>query len=187
MKQLITFFGLAYLISWTIWFPLFGNTLGLTNLPTLPYHHALGGFGPLISALLTTWIYQKHEGVKLLIKKCFQVKPIIYLIIALFGPFLIVLLAAIINYFIDNSPINISGLFTSKEFPQFSFLTYFIYNLLFFGFGEEVGWRGFALPRLQQKFSALTSSIILTLFWPTKLFKNGKGPDMQTFSVGLKI
>ena len=44
-------------------------------------------------------------------------------------------------------------------------LQFFIYNLLFFGFGEEAGWRGFALPRLQNKMNALTASIILTLFW----------------------
>jgi membrane protease YdiL (CAAX protease family) len=165
MRQLITYFGLAYLISWTIWFPLYGHALGLTHLPTLPYHHALGGLGPLIAAFLTTWIYQKQQGVKLLIKKCFQVRPIIYLLIALFSPFLIALVAATINYFVDNSPINLSGLLTSTEFLQFNLLTYFIYNLLFFGFGEEVGWRGFALPILQQKFNALTSSVILTLFW----------------------
>lgn len=30
---------------------------------------------------------------------------------------------------------------------------------------EEAGWRGFALPRLQEKFSALKSSLILGLLW----------------------
>ncbi|MBY9004033.1 MAG: CPBP family intramembrane metalloprotease [Candidatus Lokiarchaeota archaeon] len=30
---------------------------------------------------------------------------------------------------------------------------------------EEAGWRGFALPRLQSKFSALVSSVILAIIW----------------------
>ena len=34
-----------------------------------------------------------------------------------------------------------------------------------FGFGEEVGWRGFALPRLQKIFSALTANFILGIAW----------------------
>jgi uncharacterized protein len=33
------------------------------------------------------------------------------------------------------------------------------------GFSEEFGWRGFALPRLQKRFSALSSAIIVGLFW----------------------
>lgn len=165
MPQLLTFFGLAYLISWIIWLPLYGGVFGWSDLPTLPFHHALGGLGPLLAAFITTGIFQGGEGVKQLIKKCLQVKPLIYLSIALFSPFVLVLLATIINYFVNHSPIQLSGLFTSKEFPQFNLFTFFIYNLIFFGLGEEVGWRGFALPRFQRTYSALTSSIILTIFW----------------------
>jgi membrane protease YdiL (CAAX protease family) len=39
--------------------------------------------------------------------------------------------------------------------------------ILFYGgpFGEEPGWRGFALPRLQARFSPLVASLILGLLW----------------------
>jgi membrane protease YdiL (CAAX protease family) len=33
------------------------------------------------------------------------------------------------------------------------------------GLFEEIGWRGFALPYLQQRYSALTSSLIIGLVW----------------------
>jgi membrane protease YdiL (CAAX protease family) len=32
-------------------------------------------------------------------------------------------------------------------------------------FGEEIGWRGFALPHLQHRLSPLTASLILAAFW----------------------
>ncbi|MEO6304781.1 MAG: type II CAAX endopeptidase family protein [Bacteroidia bacterium] len=165
MKQLLTYFGLAYFISWIIWLPLYGHHFGLTNLPTLPFNHAIGGLGPLIASFLTTWIYSKNDGIKKLLKKCFQVRPLIYLTIALLSPFLLAILASIINYFVAKTSINLSDLLTTKEFPNFNLLTFFIYNLIFFGFGEEIGWRGFALPRLQNKLNALTASIVLTVLW----------------------
>jgi membrane protease YdiL (CAAX protease family) len=165
MKQLITYFGLAYLISWIIWLPLYGSAFGLTNLPVLPFHHGIGGLGPLIASFLTTWIYQKQPGVKQLLNKCLQVKPLLYLMIALLSPFLLALIVSVISYFVGKVPVEWNKLFSSREFPDFSLLTFFLYNLLFFGFGEEVGWRGFALPRIQRHFNALNSSMILTFFW----------------------
>jgi membrane protease YdiL (CAAX protease family) len=36
---------------------------------------------------------------------------------------------------------------------------------IFAGMGEEFGWRGFALPRLQARYSALVSSLIIGVLW----------------------
>jgi membrane protease YdiL (CAAX protease family) len=44
-------------------------------------------------------------------------------------------------------------------------MLFFLYNLIYGGISEEPGWRGFALPRLQEKFSPLVSSLILGVIW----------------------
>lgn len=61
------------------------------------------------------------------------------------------------------------------------FLSQFFY---FNGTGEEVGWRGFALPRLQALTSPLVAGLILTLFWvPWHLFLwISEGREVMTFS-----
>jgi membrane protease YdiL (CAAX protease family) len=41
----------------------------------------------------------------------------------------------------------------------------FLYGIIYGGLSEEPGWRGFALPRLQAKFSPLVSSLILGVIW----------------------
>ncbi len=43
----------------------------------------------------------------------------------------------------------------------------FLYQLFFFNAtGEEAGWRGFALPRLQACTSPLVACLVLNIFWP---------------------
>ena len=48
---------------------------------------------------------------------------------------------------------------SSKEF-----LVWFL-PLLTYSFFEEIGWRGFLLPRLQKRYTAFTATFYLTLIW----------------------
>jgi membrane protease YdiL (CAAX protease family) len=118
-------------------------------LPAILLNHALGGSGPINSFFFDNLDFLKENGVKSLLLKCFQIRPLTYLAIALISPFVLAFIAALVSWFIHNTHLDLSGLLVAKEFPQWSFLTFFIYTLLCFGFGEEVGWRGFALRRCQ--------------------------------------
>lgn len=165
MKPLLTFFTLAYFISWITWLPLYAPAFGINNLPVVPFHHALGGLGPMLAAIITTALFSGRQELRNLFRAFFRVKPLLYFVIALLSPFLLVTAAAAGSSLLNHTPFDLHGLLHTVEFPQFNILTFFIYNLVFFGFGEEVGWRGFALPRLQLRFNALVSGIVLTLFW----------------------
>jgi CAAX protease family protein len=49
--------------------------------------------------------------------------------------------------------------------PLSSVVPPFIMLTIFAGMGEEFGWRGFALPRLQARYNALTASLIVGVLW----------------------
>jgi uncharacterized protein len=60
---------------------------------------------------------------------------------------------------------DFSLLFSTKEYPSLGLL-YWIFSVFFYGFGEEVGWRGYLLPRLKELgYSFKSSAFIMSFFW----------------------
>ncbi len=164
ITRLSTFFILAYIISWLIWLPLYAPAIGLAPLPKLPFHHALGAFGPMLAALITITIFNKKE-LGALWKNTIKTGSLVLFAVSLLSPFLLFIISALVNNLCFGTDISLKHLGRSTEYPYWSVTAVIIYNVLTFGLGEEVGWRGLALPMLQRKYNALTASVILTLFW----------------------
>lgn len=165
MKSLTLYFFLAYLISWIIWLPLYLPKFGIHFLPVLPFHHAWGALGPLTATIIVTKLEKGNDGIKNLLYRMFQWKVNwFWYFIAIFSPFVLLVFATIINDF-NNSKVSFDGLGVSSEFPEFGFVSFFLYSVIVYGFGEETGWRGYALPKLQKKWNALSSTVILTFLW----------------------
>ena len=165
IRELFVFLVLSYTISWTLWFPLWLPFFGVHAKVFLPYQHGFGGLGPMLAAFLTTAIFYKKPGLQILWKTLFQWKPLAWTAIAILLPFVFALIGGLMALVLDGTFPSFSKMGTSDEFPELNIVVFFLYNILFFGYGEEVGWRGFALPRLQEQYSALAATLILSVFW----------------------
>lgn len=167
MKKLILYFALAYLISWVIWLPLILPKFGIDTLPVLPkYHHYLGSFGPMVAAFIVKYIYDGRQGVKDLLRRLVQWKVNwIWYFLVLAVPILLVIAAGYADQLLNQQAFSMKKFSINDEFPQFGPVGYFLFNFFTFGIGEETGWRGYALPALQKKYSALTATLVLAVGW----------------------
>lgn len=107
--------------------------------------------------------------------------PIGYWLFACFFIASAYLLGSIANPAFGGDPLNFSP--QGRTFP---ILPMFILFFFAAGIGQELGWAGFLLPRLQTRYSALTSSIIravLNGLWhlPLFLFSIRDQPSLSAF------
>lgn len=165
-RSLWLYFSLAYAISWVIWAPLWLPALGVSGLPVLPYHHALGAAGPMLAAIAVTWRETGWDAVRTLLRRLLEWRDCFGLLaVALIAPFAITAIAVVVARLSGDSAVSLAAIGHSREFPEFSTVGFLFYNFFTFGIGEEVGWRGFALPRLQSNMSAFRATLLLTLGW----------------------
>jgi uncharacterized protein len=169
---LATFFALACSISWLLWAPLWLPAFGVRGLPVIPFHHALGALGPIAAAFLVSARETGRAGTMDLLRRMGLWRGRLeWLAVVLLVPY--ALLAAAGTAAFRGASVSLANFGESREFPQFSALGFLAYNVVSFGYGEETGWRGFALPRLQARHSALVASLLLTFgwaLWHTPLF-----------------
>ncbi|MDJ1466473.1 CPBP family intramembrane glutamic endopeptidase [Xanthocytophaga flava] len=165
-RSLSLFFVFAYLITWCIWAPYYLPSLFPVSWHTDPVFHYAGLAGPLLASLLATAIQNGKAGIRLLVHRITTLGSSLWAILAALGiPFVVVLFSQIISAIVDHEPISFRGLSTSREMPGLSWFTFAAINIFVVGIGEEAGWRGFVLPRLQGSMTAMKASILLTIFW----------------------
>ena len=165
-RPLITFFALAYALSW---WPAIFYAFDLLPQPIV-------GFGPFLAAVVVLAITQGKTGVMTLLRRMVQWRVgLKWYAIALLLPVAIAIAAAGLNV-LAGAPMP-----SSVELGAWTGLfSTFLLLLLVPGIGgawEEPGWRGYALPRLQVGRSALLASLILwagLVVWHLPLFLVGE-------------
>ncbi|MBE9045313.1 CPBP family intramembrane metalloprotease [Pleurocapsales cyanobacterium LEGE 10410] len=150
-----SFFSLTYFLSWGIWLPLIVGYKGiLSNALFLA-----GIFGPALAAGILT--QQSRRSIVRWLRGILRWRiSIRWYFIALGFPILLIgtvsLLFALLGY-----PANFWLLLDRGS----DYLSELIFVAFLGGGQEEFGWRGFALPHLQRRYSPVISTLILGIFW----------------------
>ncbi len=163
-NALFVYFILAYAISWAVQIPLALQAQGLIQATIPPSIHYLAGYGPMLAAVITTWLATGANGVKELLSRLlrWRVPPVWWLVAG--SPIALYVMVALGLQVVQGQPFGLGELGRVNHLPYLGMGTLFLW-ILTFGLGEETGWRGFALPRLQKHRSALQATLLLWVFW----------------------
>lgn len=170
-KQIIIYIVLSFLIAWILFLiiPLKGMVYGEQR-STLLLTGAM--FAPAISSILVRLITK--EGFKnMLLKPNFKGNIKTYLLI-FFGPSLLIIVSAILYFLLFPTHFDTGlTLLQGAEVTPSTILLVSLLQVILVGpvinivptMGEELGWRGYLLPKLRTLFSDRLSIIISGIIW----------------------
>jgi uncharacterized protein len=157
----VTYFVLAFAFTWALWVPAALEARGLISPLPVPATF-LGAFGPLVAAVVVTALESGRAGLRSLLDRIvrWRVAPVWYGV-AILGPIVLMLAAIALHVVLGGQSPSLGLLIGALP----TLLIYIVYMMLTVALGEEVGWRGYALPALQARYSALIASLILGVMW----------------------
>lgn len=191
---LTAYFAIAYLVTWTLLMPLALSARGVLTARVPPEWHALGALGPLTAAFLVTRAAGGGPAVRAWLSGFarWRTHPAWWLL-AVGSPFALFAVSAVLVRLAGGDWPDLARL----RLPAYANRSWLV-DLLFvgtlaYGFGEEPGWRGFALPRLELRSGPLGATLILTPLWaiwhwPAFLYRpayQGGLPTVVGFLFGL--
>lgn len=173
-RPLVAYFILAYALTWVLLLPFVlsqGGGVGVIPLTTpsdaggLAYLLVfVAALGPALAAIIVTAASNGWAGVKSLLRRMVLVKVgIRWYLVALLLP----LVAYVVPLLLLGGSAFVSGLLSVQG--AITLLLYLLLSIIGMviaaPLGEEPGWRGFALPRLQEQHGPLRGSLLLGLLW----------------------
>lgn len=161
-KKVITYIFLAYFFSWSISIPIAISHLNNSNI-NFSIHY-LTAFGPLASAIVTTYIFSGFDGLKDYCKRFIAIRLDKTLFFTIFSPFLFLIISAIVILILGES-VNLQNIGEIKYLGDIGIVGSLLLWIFTFGIGEESGWRGFLLVELQKKYSFRHSTLVLSIAW----------------------
>src|SRR5215208_78981 len=156
---LITFFFLTYAISWSLESPLVFLRDTVSDTQGLVLYILSANVPSVLGIVLTAMVFGRGALRKLLARLLiWRVDPRWYLVVVL-GPAALAGCVVALNTLLGGPALSLG-------MPLLGVAIFLAFSI-FPGsaLGEEIGWRGYALPRLQAGRSALSASLLLAPIW----------------------
>jgi membrane protease YdiL (CAAX protease family) len=172
-NPLLAFFLIAYVISWIFWIPALLSDYGVGLIHINPFITipllAIGILlGPGFAGWLMSGIPDGATGRKRWWQRFIQWRfHLFWYFFALFLPFFANLVADF-TIITVKAPFLVASVLSSIPMNWLVVLTYLTLipvQIAGSPLGEEPGWRGFALPRLQMSFGPLKGTLLLGFLW----------------------
>jgi membrane protease YdiL (CAAX protease family) len=161
--SVVSYFVIAYAISWAVWIP-----MGLAGMRAYQGsawpNHIPGLFGPMVAAFVMWAIVGGRPEVKDLLRRMvlWRVAPRWYL--AALSPLAFFAVAAVAMAVSGQGWPDLAELGKFSSLPVVAAPVMWV-MLLVTGFAEETGWRGFAVPQLLKTRSLLATALVVGLLW----------------------
>lgn len=163
-RELIAYFVLTFTLSWAIEVPLALSAQGVMT-PIPPALHYLASFGPLLAAVIVTLASRGPAGLVALFAPLRRWRFSRTVTLFVISPIFVFAAIVLVTRLFQGAWPDLALLGQVDYLPYLGIAPALILWTVTFGLGEEMGWRGFALPRLQVGRSALAASLILGIFW----------------------
>jgi membrane protease YdiL (CAAX protease family) len=162
-RPVIVFFVLACAFSWSYWIPLalVGPSVERGDMwPTqLP-----GLLGPMLAAFVVVACTEGPGGMRQLLASMVRLPRGARPLLATVAPLAFLAFALLIATVLGQAP-------PASDFLRYSgtsaSVAVLMAVLVVTGFGEETGWRGYALARLQRRHGPLRATLAVTAGWAT--------------------
>jgi pimeloyl-ACP methyl ester carboxylesterase/membrane protease YdiL (CAAX protease family) len=161
---LSSYFFVAYVASWSVAVPLAMQAHGVV-FQRLPWSlHYLTAFGPAVAALLVRRWLREPAGTTERVQPRSAARRIFWWTVGAGSPLLLFVIALVAARIAGQTAPTWTSLGRVNFLPDLGVMAWGLWFLTS-GVGEELGWRGFALPRLQRTHSAMTSTLLVAIGW----------------------
>jgi membrane protease YdiL (CAAX protease family) len=189
-QSLIIYFTLAFAISWSCILLVIGGPSAIPSpskqaMMLLPAAVLVMLIGPSVAGILLTGLVYGRAGFRELLSRLlkWQVGARWYAFALLTTP---LLATATLFALLPTSPVFLPGIFASDD--KASLLLVGITAGLVVGIFEELGWTGFAVPKLRLRYGVFTTGLIVGFLWGAWHFLVsfwGSGDSSGAFSLPL--